>query len=96
MSNAPATDPYRELRAQIDRIDGELLRLLNERAKAGMAIGQIKRARNDPIHVPEREVAVLDRAVRENPGPLSEKAVRTVFEAIVGQTRALEEDHGGN
>jgi chorismate mutase / prephenate dehydratase len=91
MSEAPRPDPYRELRERIDRIDGELLRLLNERAQAGIAIGRLKRERNDPIHVPEREQAVLERAVRGNRGPLPAVAVRAVFQAIIGQIRALEE-----
>jgi chorismate mutase-like protein len=95
MSDAPRSDPYRELRDRIDRIDGELLRLLNERAVAAQAIGRLKRARDEPIHVPEREQAVLERLARSNHGPLSGEAVRTVFEAIIGQIRALEEDGEG-
>jgi hypothetical protein len=38
---------------------------------------------------------VLERLARSNHGPLSGEAVRTVFEAIIGQIRALEEDGEG-
>lgn len=93
MIQPQTNDPYRELRQQIDRIDSELLALLNERAGAALQIGHLKRANNEPIRVPERERAVIERAVRANRGPLTAEAVGTVFEAIIGQMRALEENH---
>ena len=91
MTEAPRRDPYGELREQIDRIDALLLQLLNDRARAALEIGRLKRANGEPILVPEREQAVLERLVRSNGGPLSAEAVLAVFQAIIGEIRALED-----
>ncbi|HKI99988.1 MAG TPA: chorismate mutase [bacterium] len=91
MPDASTRNPYQHLREQIDRIDAELLRLLNERAEAALEIGRLKRANGEAIHVPERERSVIERAVRANRGPLDNGAVSALFEAIITHIRALEE-----
>jgi chorismate mutase/prephenate dehydratase len=77
-------------RAEIDRIDGELLRLLNRRAECAREIGQVKRKNRLPIHVPDRERAVLTRLVGENLGPLPAESIREVFQTIFDQMKKLE------
>ena len=77
-------------RLQIDRIDDRLVALLNERAACAIEIGKLKRARNLPIHVPEREMEVLRRASAGNRGPLSREAIRRLFERIVDESRSIE------
>ena len=77
-------------REEIDRIDGELLRMLNQRAACAIAIGKIKKKKNLPIHVPEREENVLQRLTSLNEGPIPAQAVRNVFETIFAQMRDLE------
>ena len=77
-------------RARIDVIDGQLMRLLNSRSACAVEIGRIKRRHGLPIYSPEREAAVLDRVVSENPGPLESTAVRRVFERIIDESRRLE------
>jgi monofunctional chorismate mutase len=85
-------DRYRE---EIDRIDSELLQMLNRRAACALSIGKIKKENNLPVHVPEREQEVLERLIAENGGPCSEASVRSVFTAIFEQMRALEEEVDG-
>jgi chorismate mutase / prephenate dehydratase len=94
MAEASARDPYGPLREQIDRIDDRLLELLNARATAALEIGRLKRANAEPILVPEREKAVLERMARATRGPLGGEAVTAVFRAIIREMRALEEDEG--
>ena len=84
-------DFYAGFREKIDQIDSQLLELLNLRASAALEIGRIKKANNQPIFVPEREKEVLERVVRENPGPLSSAAVETLFQSIIAEIRSLEE-----
>lgn len=91
MTDAGRADPYGDMRAEIDRIDAELLVLLNRRAEAALEIGRRKRAQGEAIHVPERERAVLERLVAANRGPLGAEAVAVVFETIIAEIRALEE-----
>ena len=59
-----------ELRQRIDDIDGQILTLLNERAKCGQEVGKVKQAQNAVIYVPEREKAIFKNLMEKNPGPL--------------------------
>ena len=84
-------EQYRE---QIDRIDAELLRLLNERAGCALAIGAIKQRNNQPIFVPEREQQVLERLATRNPGPLTDASIKAIYQAIMDQMKVLEHELG--
>jgi chorismate mutase len=77
-------------RLRIDAIDDQLMRLLNSRSACAVEIGRIKRELGLPVYAPEREAYVLDRVMRENPGPLEPIAVRRVFERIIDESRRLE------
>ena len=78
-----------KLRSAIDRVDGELLRLLNERAGFAHRIGQIKQG--NVVYRPEREAQVLRRLIGENPGPLTEAAVHNIFREVMSACLALEQ-----
>lgn len=77
-----------KLRQGIDRIDGEVLRLISERAKLAQRVGEIKHGN---IYRPEREAQVLNRLSAENGGPLPETAVRVIFREIMSACLALEQ-----
>ena len=75
------------LRQEIDRIDREVLRLINERARAAGDIGRLK---TGVLYRPEREAQVL-RGVRENnPGPLSGDTIAFLFREIMSACLAHE------
>jgi len=77
-------------RRRIDAIDDQLMRLLNSRSACAVEIGRIKREAGLPVYAPEREAWILDRVMRDNPGPLDPLAVRRVFERIIDESRRLE------
>ena len=79
------------LRRQIDRIDDELLRLLNRRARLAIAIAEQKARTNSGVYAPAREKGVLGRLARANRGPLDEKLVRAIFGEIISASRSLEQ-----
>lgn len=79
-----------ECRNEIDRIDGEIVRLLNERARYAQQIGAIKKETNAPIYVPEREKAVMEKLVALNGGPLPESAINAIYREIISAMIALE------
>lgn len=81
-------DKLQQLRAQIDRIDDELLQLANRRAGLAQQIGHLKD--NDAVLRPEREAQILQRVQNHNTGPLSKQAVAQLFTEIMSQCRALE------
>ncbi len=75
-------------RDQIDRIDSELLRLVNERAQWAQKIGHLKNS--SVVLRPEREAQVIRRLQAENQGPLGDGAVASLFIEVMSQCRALE------
>lgn len=79
------------LRRHIDRIDDQLLRLLNERARLAVAIAGQKARTNSGVYAPGREKGVLARLARQNGGPLSEPLVRAIFREIISASRSLEQ-----
>ena len=80
------------LRAKIDAIDSELLRLLNERATVAKEIGTIKNRDGLPIYSPERENRVLRSLVERSDGPLTPQAIRAIYREIMSASLALEKD----
>jgi chorismate mutase len=79
-----------ELRARIDAVDEELVRLLNERAACALEIGQIKKQRGIPMYQPEREKLVLRHVRDVSGGPLGPDAIARLFERIIDEARGLE------
>jgi chorismate mutase len=77
-------------RRRIDTIDDQLMRLLNSRSACAVEVGRIKRSLGLPVFSPEREAEILERVMRDNPGPLDPLAVRRVFERIIDESRRLE------
>ncbi len=72
----------KKLREEIDKIDKEILRLLSERARLVLKIGEKKRREGLPIYSPAREREVMERWLKENPGPLTEKDLRSIYREI--------------
>jgi chorismate mutase len=77
-------------RRRIDEIDRKLVELLNERSRCALEIGKLKQAENIPLYQPEREKEVLENAERTNTGPLTDAAVRRLFERIIDEARSAE------
>ena len=77
-------------RAKIDEIDEELVRLINARAAAALAIGELKRTSELPVYEPQREKAVFEHVRRVNAGPLSEAQMVDVYERIIDVMRSLQ------
>jgi chorismate mutase/prephenate dehydratase len=88
MSKAEEQKELIGLREHIDALDDEVLRLLSQRAQYAHRIGEIKHGN---IYRPEREAQVLRRIAGNNPGPLPEAAVRTIFREIMSACLALEQ-----
>ena len=79
-------------RKKIDGYDDQILKLLNERAACAVEIGKIKKSQDIDIYSPEREKSMFTRLTAVNPGPLSEKSIRVLFERIIDESRRLERE----
>lgn len=84
------SEQLKEHRNQIDAIDEQLLKLVNERAKLARQIGALKD--DGVIYRPEREAQVLRRLQANNAGPLSNEAVSNIFRGVMSNCRALEKE----
>ena len=89
MSQPPSELEINRRRDVIDALDRELLRLLNERAAHAKIIGTLKG--DTAAYRPEREAQVLRAMRAENPGPLPDGAVTSVFRQIMSACLALEQ-----
>ena len=82
-------------RRQIDDLDRELVRLLNQRCRCAQAIGRLKRERGLGIYEPKRETEVFANVAAANlaqGGPLSETALRRLFERIIDEMRSIQKE----
>src|SRR6058998_3411565 len=89
MKDPKSVQSYRK---EIDKIDDEIIRLLNERARHVIAIGMLKKAQDSHanLHTPAREAEILDRICKNNPGPFPSEALRAVYREIMSGSLALE------
>jgi len=88
----PEHQQIEESRQEIDRLDDEILRLLNERSHHVITIGKAKR-QADPnalLHTPGREAAIVERLSKKNPGPFPNEAIRPVYREIMSASLSLE------
>lgn len=78
------------LRSAIDRLDREILKLVNQRAGYALEIGKLKDAEGQQVYSPGREEEILAGVQELNPGPLSSECVRGLFRELISGSRALE------
>ena len=71
------------LRSEISELDRRLLELLNRRLELVAAVRDHKDEAGERWIDPEREAELLLALVATNPGPLSERAVRSIFSAVL-------------
>lgn len=79
-----------EVRAQIDALDSELVRLIAERAELAREIGRLKGDTNAPYFTPEREHQIFERLASLPAGPLRPAQVTAIFREIISAARAAE------
>ncbi|MGH7789353.1 MAG: prephenate dehydratase [Candidatus Binatia bacterium] len=90
MSRSPSLEA---LRAQIDQLDEQLVRLLNRRAGLAVKVGHVKARAGQGAakYAPEREKRVLQRLARLNDGPLRPQHLRMIFREVMSGCLALEQ-----
>jgi len=86
------SEDLRANRDSIDRIDDEIIRLLNERSTHVIAIGKLKKEKdaNANLHTQGRETAIIERLTKGNPGPFPSDAIRSVYREIMSASLSLE------
>lgn len=90
---ARSASQLKALRGQIDKLDVEIVKLINERAAIAAEIGRAKREQGEDIFSPAREEEVYKQAVeasRKCKGQLEEHTIRAIFREIMSGSRALQ------
>jgi chorismate mutase/prephenate dehydratase len=78
------------LRAGIDAVDEEIVRLLDRRAHLARRIGEIKQEEGLEAYAPARERAVLNRVVALGTGKFPKRGLEAVFREIISSSISLE------
>lgn len=92
MNQLDAEAELKRLRDAIDRVDEVLVKLLNQRARYAVEIGEIKGHLALPVYSPEREKDVLCHVETASHGPLETDAIRRLFERIIDESRRVERE----
>jgi chorismate mutase/prephenate dehydratase len=79
-----------EHRKAIDKLDEQIVGLLNERTRHVLEIGELKVKQGEEIYAPHRELAVLQRIAKLNQGPMTDEALRAVYREIMSSALSLE------
>jgi chorismate mutase / prephenate dehydratase len=79
-----------EHRKAIDRLDAQIVRLLNERTKHVLGIGENKIKAGEEIYAPHRELAVFQRICRLNQGPMTDESLRAIYREVMSSALSLE------
>src|SRR3984893_4695555 len=85
-----AATSLRHLRTHIDKLDLQILKLVNERAGLAAEIGKIKNDHGAEVFTPAREEEVYKNVLEANKGPLDESPIRAVYREIMSGSRALQ------
>jgi shikimate dehydrogenase len=80
-----------EQRALIDRLDTEILRLVNQRLEAAVRIGAIKKSSSRVVRDIRREVEVLERLLALNrDGKLPQRALLKIYSHLFAAAREVQ------
>ncbi|WP_240374586.1 bifunctional 3-deoxy-7-phosphoheptulonate synthase/chorismate mutase [Bacillus piscicola] len=80
------------LREQLDRVNLQLLELVNERGRIAQEIGQVKSKAGQKRFDPVRERKMLDMIAENNNGPFSTSTLQHLFKQIFQLSLELQED----
>jgi chorismate mutase/prephenate dehydratase len=86
----PIDRQLQPLREAIDRVDAQLVELMNERARLAAEVGRLKGAVDAPVLRTEREAEVVRKVTRASAGPLPPTALANVFREVMSACRAIE------
>lgn len=79
-----------QLRTHIDKIDTQIIELLNERVRLASEVGKVKMREGGSIYVPSREQLIFDKLAGLNKGPLPQNAIQSIWREIISASISLE------
>lgn len=80
------------LREQLDNLNLQLLKLINERGKVVQQIGELKGKQSQYRFDPVREREMLNTLIQNNDGPFEKSTIEHIFKEIFKASLELQED----
>lgn len=80
----------KELRQKIDRVDEEIIKLLNKRTHLVLEIGKLKFKEGQGVYAPERESEIYQKIEKMAKGALSKDALKAIYREVMSAALALE------
>jgi chorismate mutase/prephenate dehydratase len=80
------------LRDEIDKIDTQVVNLLNQRVHTAAEIGKIKTALGVDPYDPAREAQVFSKIEDLSKGPMREDSLKTIYREVISASIALEKE----
>ncbi len=87
---AARSDGDANLRGQLERLDRELVKLINQRTKLAGQLLKLASAAGHDHAPPEPEPDAITKALAQNKGPLPEESLRAIFRELIGGAKSLE------
>lgn len=78
------------LRGQIDRLDLQILELLNKRASVAAQIGKVKADQGGEVFSAAREEEVLGNVLAAHRGPLDTTTIKSIFRELISGSRSIQ------
>lgn len=83
-------NPLAPLREEIDRIDAQILELINQRLCIGEQVGAVKKQEGGQILDRTRERMVIEKLWDINQGPADKDLIQYIFNVIITATREIQ------
>ena len=77
------------LHTQLERLDRELVKMLNQRARLALKVAREKTGSEVSPDAPLEDADIINRLAKLNKGPLPNRAIRAVFREMAAGSRAL-------
>ncbi len=80
----------KKLRKEIDELDEQIIKILNNRADLTLEIGKEKNKAKKKIYAPAREKEVYKNILKQNKGPLPDGSLKAIYREVMSASLALE------
>ncbi len=85
-----AKEDLKKLRAQIDKVDAEIVKAINRRTEIILDIGKLKEKNKTKVYAPDREHKVYQKVFQLNKGPMKNKSLEAIYREIMSASLSLE------
>ncbi len=79
-------------RERIDACDAQIIRLINERLKICLEVGEYKSARSIGVKDEARESEVIAKVLNGNEGPCPSEVLQRIYRILIDTAVRLEEE----